>query len=310
MSGIKVKMSEKTKTIFLYSFLFVVILSRIILETAYFAQNYFFSYFVTIHHFCWYLFVFFYFSICCRYILGMKRESAKYLAVASPVIFIPIISAYLKNEKLQLAYLKGDIGDVLFNVSTLFKFHEKNSEFFPEMVILLIIFIAGSWFISKSVKRTVLNVLFGFYGAAIFAGLHLFGVYPRTKAYFKIHTVLRNHQLLALIYFSLAVTFFVIYSYPEIKKAFSKTKFKYIVLFVTGICLSILSSKYIFEFFYSKMPESADKFLMTTPFVILAVSLFPIFGKSSNSFVAGKFFPAVFSILSVLIIAGIYLQMK
>lgn len=303
-------MSEKTKTILLYSFLFAVIIIRIVLETAYFSQRYFFSYFVALHHFCWYLFVFFYFSLCCRYILGMKRESVKYLTLASPVIFIPILSAYLKNEKLQLAYLKGDIGDVLFNVSTLFKFHERNSEFFPEMVILLMVFIAGSWLISKSVKRTVLNVIFGFYGAAIFAGLHLFGVYPRTKAYFKIHTVLRNHQLLALIYLSFAITVFVIYSYPEIKKAFSKEKFKYIMFFVTGICFSILFSKYMFEFFYDKVPETADKFLMTTPFVILAVSLFPIFGKSSNSFVAGKFFPAVFSIISILIVTGIYLQVK
>lgn len=303
-------MSEKAKTISLYSFLFVVIITRIVLETAYFAQNYFFGYFVTLHHFCWYLFVFFYFSLCCRYILGMKRESVKYLTLASPVIFIPVLSAYLKNEKLQLAYLKGDLGDVLFNVSTLFKFHEKNSEFFPEMVILLIVFIAGSWLISKSVKRTALNVLFGFYGAAIFAGLHLFGVFPKTKAYFKIHTVLRNHQLLALIYLSFAITVFVVYSFPEIKKAFSKEKFKYIVFLVTGICFSILSAKYMFEFFYGKVPETADKILMTTPFVILAVSLFPIFGKNSNSFVAGKFFPAVFSIISILIVTGIYLQVK
>lgn len=206
--------------------------------------------------------------------------------------------------------MEGDLKEVLFHMVTFYKFHPKNSQFFIEMIILLIIFIAGSWFISKSIRRTLLNVVIGFYGAAMFAGLHLFGIYPRTKAYFKIHTVLKNHQLLALIYLSFAITVFVIYSYPEIKKAFSKEKFKYIVFFVTGICFSILSAKYGFEFFYGKVPETADKFLMTTPFVILAVSLFPIFGKSSNSFVAGKFFPAVFSIISILIVTGIYLQVK
>lgn len=303
-------MSEKAKTVLLSSFLCAVILTRIVLETAFFAKNPFFGYFVTLHHFCWYMFVFFYFSACCRYILGMKRESVKYLTLLSPVIMIPIISAYLKEEKIQLAYMKGDFSEVAWNVMTLFKFHEKNSEFFPEMVVLLIFFIAGSWLISKSVRRTLLNVVFGFYGAAMFAGLHLFGVYPQTKAYFKVHTVLRNHQLLALIYLGFAVTFFMIYSYPEISKAFSKERFRYIILFISGVAVSLLFSGFGFEFFYGKVPMPADRFLLTIPFTVLSVSAAPLLGKSSNSFVAGKFFPLFFSVLSALILAGICLQVK
>lgn len=299
-------MSEKAKTVLLSSFLCSVILTRIVLETAFFAKNPFFGYFVTLHHFCWYMFVFFYFSVCCRYILGMKKESVKYLALLSPVVMIPILSAYLKGDKIQLVYLKGDITEVAFNVLTLFRFHEKNSEFFPEMVVLLTLFIAGSWFISRSVRRTLLNVLFGFYGAAMFAGLHLFGVYPQTKAYFKVHTVLRNHQLLALIYLGFAVTFFMIYAYPEISKAFSKERFRYIILVISGVAVSLLFSGFGFEFFYGKPPMPADRFLLTMPFTVLSVSAYPLLGKSSNSFIAGKFFPAFFSILSFLIIAGMF----
>ena len=105
-------MSEKAKTISLYSFLFVVILTRVFLETAVFSKSYFFGYFVTIHHFCWYLFVFFYFSACCRYILGMKRESVKYLTLLSPVIFTPLVYAYFSGEKLRLQYMEGDLKEV------------------------------------------------------------------------------------------------------------------------------------------------------------------------------------------------------
>lgn len=303
-------MSEKVKTVLLFLFLFAVILTRIVLETAFFSQRYFFSYFVTLHHFCWYLFVVFYFFSCARYILGMKRESVKYLTLLSPVVMIPVVYAYLKGDKLHLAYLKGDIREVAFNVITLFKFHERNSEFFPEMVVLLTLFIAGSWFISKSVRRTLLNVFFGFFGAAMFAGLHLFGVFPGTKAYFKIHTVLRNHQLLALIYLGFSVIMFIIYAYPEINKVFLKDRFRYFLLVATGAAVSLISVNYGFEFFYGKPPMPADRFLLTIPFTVLSVSAFPLLGKSSNSFIAGKFFPLFFSLLSAFILAGIFAGIK
>ncbi|HQJ59626.1 MAG TPA: hypothetical protein PKV35_01420 [bacterium] len=303
-------MSEKTKTIFLYLFLFSVVIARIILETAVFSKRYFFSYFVTLHHFCWYMFVFHYFALCSRYVLGMKRESVKYFALLSPVIFTPNVHSYFSGRKMNLEYMWGDLSRVLFNIATLYKFHPKNSFFFIEMVLLLVIFIAGSWFISKSVRRTFLNIVIGFYGSMILAGLHLFGVYPKTKAYFKIHTSLKNHPLMALIYFSLFILVFLIYSYPEIKKAFLRSKKNYLIAFVIAISISIPSTLYGLVHFTGKSPQPADIFLIAVPFTALFIGIAAMIKKNSSGFVAGRFFPFVFSVISVLILGGIILQIK
>lgn len=303
-------MSEKTKVILLYLFLFSVVIARIVLETAVFSKRYFFSYFVTLHHFCWYMFVFHYFALCNRYILGMKRESVKYFALLSPVIFTPIVHSYFSGQKMSLEYMHGDLGGVFFNIATLYKFHPKNSFFFIEMVILLIIFIAGSWFISKSVRRTFLNIIIGFYGSMILAGLHMFGVYPKTKAYFKIHTTLKNHPLMSLIYLSLFILVFFIYSYPEIKKAFVKSKKSYITAFVIAILISIPSTLYGLVYFTGKSPLPIDIFLVAVPFTALFIGIAAMIKNNSSGFVAGRFFPFIFSVISVLILSGIILQIK
>ena len=309
MNGTKI-MSEKTKTILLYLFLFAVVLVRIYLETAMFSKRYFFSYFVTLHHFCWYMFVFHYFAICSRYILGMKRESVKYFALLSPVIFTPLIHSHFAGVKMSLEYMNGSFKDVFYSVATLYKFHPKNNFFFIEMVILLIVFIAGSWFISKSVRRTLLNVIIGFYGSMLLAGLHLFGVYPKTKAYFKIHTSLKNHPLLSLIYFSLFIAVFLIYSYPEIKKGFSKAKWRYIISSGSGALISVLATLYTFAYFTGKVPKITDILLLTIPFVTIAVSITALLKNNSSGFVAGRFFPFVFSLISALILSGIVMKLN
>ncbi|MGI6393387.1 MAG: hypothetical protein ACOX2F_01420 [bacterium] len=305
MNGIRQIMSEKTKTVLLYSFLFIVIATRVYLETAHFSKRVFFSYAVLLHHSSWYLFVVFYFFTCARYILGMKKESIKYLTLLSPVVMIPVMHACFTGKKLQLSYLKGSFQEVAFNVFTLFKFHGRNSEFFIEMIVLLVFFIAGSWFISKSVVRTLLNTLFGFFGAAMFAGLHLFGVYPKTKAYFKIHTVFPNHQLLALIYFGLATAVFILFSFPEIKKILLKEPFKYIFAAVLGVLISLPLTYYGVQFFYKTVPMKADLFLLGTTFAILVTALYATIKKNSGSFYAGRFFPIVFLTISTMIIVGL-----
>jgi len=303
-------MAEKTKIFLLYIFLFAVVLTRIYLETAMFSRRYFFSFFVTIHHFCWYMFVFHYFAMCGRYVLGMKREVVKYFALLSPVIFTPLIHSYFTEKKMNLEYLWGDLSRVLFNIATLYKFHPKNSFFFVEMVILLIVFITGSWFISKSVRRTFLNVIMGFYGSMILAGLHLFGVYPKTKAYFKIHTSLKNHPLLSLIYFSLFIAVFLIFSYPEIKKAFLRSKKSYITAIAAAILISIPAALFGLVYFTGKPPQPADIFLISIPFTALFTGITAMIKNNSTGFVAGRFFPFIFSIISVLILSGIVMKLK
>jgi hypothetical protein len=297
---------NKKREAALFIFFAVVVLVRIVLETAVFSKRHYFGYFVTLHHFSWYMFVFFYFCLCSRHILGMKIEKIRYIALLSPVIFVPIIHSLITEKKLALEYLRGNIFSVLYDFATLYKFNKKNSEFFYEMLILLAFFVIGSWLVTKDFRRTLLNVLFGFYGSMIFAGLHLFGVYPRTKAYFRIHTSLKNHQLMALIYFALAMLVFLIYNLPENKKRFLENKLHYLVVVIIGSVFSIGFNFFFFESLYGKVPKTADMFLLMVPFTVSAVAAFSIGEKVSRTLRAGKFFPVFLIIFSSLIVGGIY----
>ena len=129
----KDKNHSKIIEILLFIFLFLVIFSRVYLETAVFTKKPFFSYFVATHHCAWFTFVFFYFALCARYILGLKPEKIPYLALFSPVIHIPLLHAWISGESLRLQYLRGDFSKAFFDILTLYKFSEKDSQFFFEM---------------------------------------------------------------------------------------------------------------------------------------------------------------------------------
>jgi len=302
------KMSEKTKTVLCFLFFILTVLVRIYFEMEVFAKRSLFGYFVVVHHSCWYMFVFYYFSACNRYILGMNPAKIKYTAFLSPVIMIPVIHAAISGNKLDLGYLDGNLKDNLFHMVTLYYKHPKNGEFFIEMVVLLILFIVGSWFISKSVKKTLLNVLVGFYGCMMLAGFHFFGVAPKTRAYFKITTALKNHQLMSLIYFSFAVLFFIIYSYPEIKSYLKSEKIRWMITVCAGIFLSITVNILFFQKFYQKTPQFADYLLMLVPYSVFAAGINSMDGAVSSKFKSGRFFPLFFGFIATMIVAGIYFR--
>ena len=297
---------NKKKEAALFIFFAIVILVRIVLETAVFSRRHYFGYFVTLHHFSWYMFVFFYFCMCARHILGMKIEKIRYLALLSPVVFVPIIHSVITGKKLALEYLRGNFSSVAFDFLTLYRFSKRNSQFFYEMLILLAFFVIGSWIISKDFRRTLLNVIFGFYGSMVFAGLHLFGVYPKTKAYFRIYTSLKNHQLMALIYFSLFMLVLLIYNLPENKKRFLENRIRFIIAVPTGIIFSLIFNFLFFESLYGKVPKTADLFLMCIPTAVAAVAFSSVPKKVSSTLRAGLFFPVFLIVFSSLIMVGIY----
>lgn len=288
--------------IFLFTFLFFTIFSRVYLETAVFAQKPFFSYFVATHHCAWFTFVFFYFALCARYILGLKVERIKYLTLCSPVIYIPLINAWIEDVPIKLQYLRGDFSKVLFDIFTLYRFSEQDSFFFFEMLALLVIFTVLSYIISRSVLRTVLNIIIGFYGSMFLAGLQLFGVAPKTKAYFPVHTVFKNHVFLSLVYFTAVIVAFSICFAPEIKALF-KRDFDFsrmIAVPIAGTVPAVLTLVWISP---KLEPFIADSILLS--FSCTTVITSAILLKKGTNLPGNRFFPALFSAVSLIIMLGI-----
>ena len=284
--------------ILLFVFLFSVIFSRVYLETAIFAKKPYFSYFVATHHCSWFTFVFFYFALCARYILGLKPEKIPYLAIFSPVIYVPLLHAWISGEKLRLQYLRGDFSKMVTDIFTFYWFSDQDSFFFFEMVALLIIFAVLSYIVSRSVLRTLLNMIVGFYGSMFLAGIQFFGVAPRTKAVFKIHTVFRNHILLSLIYFTAVIIAFSICFAPEIK-ALVKRNLKPLGI---ALCAGFFSPLVMFSF-WQKPLNIADIILLTVT-CSTAVGSVVLLQKETN-LPGGRFFPVVFSAVSLILILGI-----
>lgn len=293
--------SSKIIDILLFVFLFIVIFSRVYIETAVLAKKPFFAYFVATHHSSWFTFVFFYFALCARYILGLKPEKIKYLTLFSPVIFIPLLHAWIEETPIKLQYLRGDFSKVLFDILTLYRFSDDDSFFFFEMLALLVIFAVLSYIVSRSVLRTILNIIAGFYGSMFLAGLQLFGVYPKTKAYFPVHTVFKNHVFLSLVYFSLTVLAFSICFLPEIIALFKRDlKPLLITLAATLLCALFILFGISLNF---KPLHTADFIILTILFTTFVMSA--IFLKKGADLPANRFFPFVFSAFSLILILGI-----
>ena len=297
---------SKITEILLFTFLFIVIFSRVYLETAVFAKRSYFAYFVVTHHCSWFTFVFFYFALCARYILGLKAEKIKYLALFSPVIFIPIIHAWIEETPIKLQYLRGDFSKVLFDIFTLYKFSEQDSFFFFEMLALLVIFAVLSYIVSRSVLRTIASIIVGFYGSMFLAGLQLFGVYPRTKAYVPIHTIFKNHVFLSLVYFTAMILAFSVCFLPEIITLFKRDlKPMLITLAATVLCALLILFGISLNF---KPLNAADFILLTILFTTLVMSA--IFCKKGTNLPGNRFFPVVFSAVSLILIIGIILTKR
>ena len=294
----KNKKYEKIIDTLLFIFLFLVIFSRVYLETAIFAKKPFFSYFVATHHCAWFTFVFFYFALCARYILGLKVDRIPYLALLSPVIYVPLIHAKIAETPLKLQYLRGDFSKIVFDIATFYWFSEQDSQFFFEMIALFIAFVALSYFISRSVKRTLLNIIVGFYGSMFLAGIQFFGVAPRTKAVFKIHTVFKNHVFLSLVYFTAVIIAFSICFAPEIKILVKRD------LKPLGMALSAgIIAPFVMFSFWQKSVNIADLILLTVT-CSTAVGSAVLLQKETN-LPGGRFFPFVFSAVSMILILGI-----
>ena len=292
---------EKIIEISLFIFLFLVIFSRVYLETEIFAKKPYFSYFVATHHCAWFTFVFFYFALCARYILGFKPEKIPYLAVFSPVVYVPLLQAWISGEKLKLQYLRGDFLKIVTDIFTFYWFSEHDSYFFFEMIALLIIFAVLSYIVSRSVLRTLLNIIVGFYGSMFLAGIQFFGVAPRTKAVFKINTVFKNHTLLSLIYFTAVIIAFSICFAPEIKALFKRDTKPLLISLICGICTAFTA---LFVISMKLKPlHIADFILLTVLWTVLVSSVTIL--KKGTSLPGNRFFPALFSAVSLVLILGI-----
>ena len=295
---LKNKKYAKIIEIILFIFLFSVIFSRVYLETEIFARKPFFSYFVATHHCAWFSFVFFYFALCARYILGLKPDKIPYLALLSPVIYVPLIHAKIAGTPLKLQYMRGDFSKIVFDIFTFYRFSELDSQFFFEMIALLIAFAASSYFISRSVIRTILNIAAGFYGSMFIAGIQLFGVAPRTQAVFALNTVFKNHVLLSLVYFTAVILAFSVCFFPEIKtlvkRDFKPLKFALYAGFF---------APFVMFNFWQKPLNIADLILLTVT-CTTAVSSAVLLQKETN-LPGGRFFPFVFLAVSLILILGI-----
>ena len=294
---------SKIIEILLFVFLFLVIFSRVYLETAIFAKKPYFSYFVATHHCAWFTFVFFYFALCARYILGLKPDKIPRLALFSPVIYVPLLHAWISGENLKLQYLRGDFLKMVFDISTFYWFSERDSYFFFEMIALLIIFAVLSYIVSRSVLKTLLNIIIGFYGSMFIAGIQFFGVAPRTKAVFKIHTVFRNHILLSLIYFTAVILAFSICFFPEIKTLVKRDLKPLGIALCAGIIATVTMIK-----FWQRPINIADLILLTVT-CSTAVGSAVLLQKETN-LPGGRFFPALFSAFSLVLILGIIFRNK
>jgi len=263
------KLSLDIKALLLFLFYLFIVVIRVVVEAGFLAS--FLGYNVLFHHIFWFSTVLFWFMISFRFIVGMKKEYIAYLSISGLVVFIPIIYAWMASGKARMIYMKSNnISKILEYFGLLMYTHPKNHFLFPELLTLLIGVVAISYFYSKSVKKTVLNIFFGFY-ASMLLGLHLFGVSPNTKAYIPITTGLKNHILLGLIFHGISFLFFLIIIAPEIKERARQLFFRKKLIYTLPLIPLIWTAAI---FFLKYRFRSADYFLLLSPTIIFVSGIY------------------------------------
>lgn len=195
-----------------------IVLSRNILETTVFSKEFFFSYEVILHHFHWYLSAALLYLLSLRHIAGAELSVLPRFSIAGFILFIPLLHGVFSGYLLQLEYIRG--GSVLYvtkQMASLMYNHPTNRFFFYEILFLLVGYSASAWLFSRSILRTFLTVLFGYYGTMLIAGLQWFGVGKTSFAYIAVNTTLSTHQMLASIYFIMAVFVMIGIIFPEVR---------------------------------------------------------------------------------------------
>lgn len=287
-----------------FVFLLLVIFSRIYIETALMAKRPFFNYYVFFHHLCWFLFVFFWFAFCARAILRIPIEKIPLLALFSPVVFAPLADAFVKGEKLRLNYLQGGFLENIFDMVTFFRFSQRDSYFFYEMVLLCSVFIVLSYIASRSVMRTLLNLVCGFFGAMILAGVHYFGVSRGTKAVWHVASCFKNHIFLYFLYFSALIVAFCLLFLPELLKTVKKKTGYYSALSGAALLLDVLLATLRLRFSGGCSFHIADSLVTFLPLLALTLSAAALIRGEDHGPLLGRFFPVFFGILSICEIVG------
>lgn len=215
---------------------------RIYLELAVFSPR--LDYHLFIHHFFWFTSVFLWFAATARYVLKVPVERLHLISWGSPLVLIPVLHAWLTGSPLDLAYLPVD-EDFFFHLLTLNYFHPRNHHQFFTLAPLLIITLTASIALTRSLYRTLLVTLIGFYGSYIVLGLHLFGAAPRSKAFILLPTVFTNQKLLALIYLLVSLVLCVILFIPEIVAILRRGNMRRTAIFaVASVTVGIVGASY------------------------------------------------------------------
>ncbi len=170
-----------------------------------------------VHRLLWYTYVFLFFSVCYRRILGVPFEKIMYLALGGVILFIPPLYAAVSGQEFLMNYLVSrDPIEIARELLTLHYGHPKNYFMFPELLVLLVGTLVLSWYFSRSVPKTLLNTIISFYGAFLTAGLCWFSVEPHHDAVLRLRAMFHAQQFYAFQFLSGIVVLSFLLFLPEV----------------------------------------------------------------------------------------------
>ena len=296
------------RSFILLIFYSLIVLSRNLLETGVFSAEINVDYYRVLYHFSWYNSVLFWMLMSFKYINGTDKEQLEPLKFAGLLLYVPLIYSFFTGNKLRLQHFKdGSFQETVINMLTLCYGHELNHPVFWELVILISGMTMLSFYLSRSLLRTIGTVIVGFYGSFFIAGVYLFGTEHDPDAFLKIPTSFYNYELFASFFISFFVICFSVYHFAEI---YSYFKYLKKVRQTHSMVLTISISTLFFPLFigfilpYFRDIESRwpDYLLAYIPFVTLFLSGAIII--KSERFSSQQLYALFFGVLTFLFFAG------
>jgi len=185
-------------------------LFRCYMETGLLAKHSFFSYYVALHHVLWFASIILVIILLMHFILKVPIVRLIWVMYGVTLMAIPLLYAMMRQEHLQLEYLRGSFSEIIGYIATFCWAYTKNRPLTIELLVIFFSMIAVGYAYTRSWYRALALAVSAYMVGNIFA-IHWVGPIPYSKSVVLLQTQWSHHQFMAAFWLAMLTVLSVLF---------------------------------------------------------------------------------------------------
>jgi len=264
-------------------------------------------YFLYFHHQFWFYSAFLAYMIFFRYIIGIRSDKIMRFALATPVVWIPILVHFITHNKvMKVNYLQmTDIKTYLLDIATFMMFHHRNYLMAPELITIFVGTLFLSYYISRSVVKSIITTTMSYLTLTLWLATIFVGPDQFKTPLFKVPSSIQPHLFFTSYHMINTFILITILFAPEIKRHILPTILTVKTALTTAVIFSLFYLHLIFfvPTLYGKTPSTADTIILAIHPLIYSLFVVVLRGK----FRGIQLFMSVITAMSLTIIIPLFI---